>query len=466
MKTTTARVLAGLLLITLVAAGLIYKQFLDANNRLETLKGQMKKSHLQSAQVIDAGEKIIKDLQAGIEQSTADIAALKKSESQNQATILNLQKTIEQKEQVLATTRQTGMAQISRLENELADLEQTHTLTLERVEQLNRNRESDQNKIRQLEQTNQKSAQIIDAGEKTIKDLQEDIEQSAADIAALKKIERQHQATILNLQKTIEQKEQMLATTRQTGMAQISRLKNELADLKQTHTLTLERVEQLNRDRESDQNKIRQLEQTNQQSVQVIDAREKAIKGLQESIRQSEDMILALNSKKQALEENTSKTLLQQQNMKNTYDQLIRELRHELGKKEATIEKFEKQLTVVFVDRILFPFGRASLSENGKETLSQMGKVLKKNPNSNLSIVGHTDNVPISKGYRYKFPSNWELSAARASSVARFFQEVSAIDPTRIKVVGKSFHEPLADNTTPQGRAKNRRVEIIITPGR
>jgi len=72
--------------------------------------------------------------------------------------------------------------------------------------------------------------------------------------------------------------------------------------------------------------------------------------------------------------------------------------------------------------------------------------------------------VPIAEGFRYKFPSNWELSASRASAVARFFHETSGINPEKMEVVGKSFYNPLFDNSTQEGRAKNRRVEIAIIP--
>ena len=81
-----------------------------------------------------------------------------------------------------------------------------------------------------------------------------------------------------------------------------------------------------------------------------------------------------------------------------------------------------------------------------------------------IRVVGHTDNIPITYEYRERFPSNWELSAARAGAVVRFLQHRIGLDPTDLEVVGRSFYEPLASNETKEGRAQNRRVNIILGP--
>ena len=79
-------------------------------------------------------------------------------------------------------------------------------------------------------------------------------------------------------------------------------------------------------------------------------------------------------------------------------------------------------------------------------------------------MIGHTDNIHISKDSQNKFPSNWELSAARASAVIRYFQTNRGIDPRNMEAMGRAFYEPIASNETEEGRAQNRRVEIIIAP--
>ena len=80
-----------------------------------------------------------------------------------------------------------------------------------------------------------------------------------------------------------------------------------------------------------------------------------------------------------------------------------------------------------------------------------------------IRVVGHTDDVRISKQLQRKYPSNWELSAARASSVVRYFQEKHGIDPLRMEAVGVSRYRPITSNTDETGRQRNRRVEVILT---
>jgi chemotaxis protein MotB len=145
-----------------------------------------------------------------------------------------------------------------------------------------------------------------------------------------------------------------------------------------------------------------------------------------------------------------------------THDQLVEKLGRELANRDATITSHEKRLTVTFLCRILFDFAQATIRPEGKEVLERIGGVLRENGYDRLWIVGHADNIPIASWYRFKFASNWELSAARAASIARFFQEENGLDPAKIDVIGRSFHHPVGDNRTEEGRARNRRVEITI----
>ena len=117
------------------------------------------------------------------------------------------------------------------------------------------------------------------------------------------------------------------------------------------------------------------------------------------------------------------------------------------------------------VDRILFKTGKATITSEGAKVLRKVGKTLKNVKDKKIRVVGHTDNVKIiSKNRYYKYPSNWELSAARAARVIRFFQHKVGLDPTKMEAVGRSFYDPIASNDTPEGRAQNRRVNIIIAP--
>ena len=111
-----------------------------------------------------------------------------------------------------------------------------------------------------------------------------------------------------------------------------------------------------------------------------------------------------------------------------------------------------------FEDQVLFDFGRAAINPTGFVFLDKIADVLNKIPYA-VRVEGHTDNVPIQTR---RFPSNWELSVARAVSVVKYFAEVSDIDPRRLSAVGYGESRPVAANDTLSNRAKNRRVEILL----
>ena len=143
---------------------------------------------------------------------------------------------------------------------------------------------------------------------------------------------------------------------------------------------------------------------------------------------------------------------------------MVSELEKQIQNKEVTIKSLEDKVSISFVDRILFDFGKASISPEGRKILTKVGNILKNVQDKQIRVVGHTDNVPISEEFKWKFPSNWELSAARAAAVIRHFQEKTGIGPENMEAVGRSFYDPIASNETRVGRAQNRRVNIIIAP--
>jgi chemotaxis protein MotB len=150
--------------------------------------------------------------------------------------------------------------------------------------------------------------------------------------------------------------------------------------------------------------------------------------------------------------------------MKSTYDNLVSDLKKQIDNQEVTIKTFEEKISVTFVDRILFELGKATISPEGEEILRKVGRILKNVKNKQIRVEGHTDNIPIMPASQDKFPSNWELSAARAAAVVRHFQNGIGLDPGNLEAVGHSFYRPVASNETEEGRAQNRRVNIIIAP--
>jgi len=138
------------------------------------------------------------------------------------------------------------------------------------------------------------------------------------------------------------------------------------------------------------------------------------------------------------------------------------EMRTALESKDVTISRLQGKLTVNILDRILFDSGEAELKPGGEAVLRKVADVLSQHPSLQIHVIGHTDNVPIRAGGRSRFSTNWELSMARATAAVRFLSEKAGVDPRRLGAVGYGEFRPIADNSTAEGRARNRRIAITI----
>ena len=139
-------------------------------------------------------------------------------------------------------------------------------------------------------------------------------------------------------------------------------------------------------------------------------------------------------------------------------------LKDQISAQEIEVVEVGDKLKVIFIDKILFDSGSVEINPGGKELLMIMAGSLKGAKDQDIVVEGHTDNVPLSAALRKRFPSNWELSTARAAAVARFFQQEGGIRPERLSARGYSRYRPIALNKTEEGRHQNRRIEIILGP--
>jgi chemotaxis protein MotB len=188
------------------------------------------------------------------------------------------------------------------------------------------------------------------------------------------------------------------------------------------------------------------------------------VPALKDRLEQSMDSYQAVREDLTEARARQAKLEARQKAMKATYDALVSGLKQQLDSQDASIEAYREKLKVSFVDRILFGFSQVRISQAGRAALDRLAEALSKVPEGRISIIGHADNVPVAPKFRFRFPSNWELSSARAGAVARYLLKQSGLDPARLEVIGLSRYHPVADNATEAGRAKNRRVEIIIMP--
>jgi chemotaxis protein MotB len=149
---------------------------------------------------------------------------------------------------------------------------------------------------------------------------------------------------------------------------------------------------------------------------------------------------------------------------KKSYDDLQAGLKSEIAAGEIKITQLQGKLTVNLVDRILFDSGKAEIKDDGRKVLDKVGGILNTVMDKNIRIEGHTDNKPIVGDLLAKYPSNWELSTARATAVARYLQDHDKVDPARLVAAGYGEYHPIASNDTAESRALNRRIEIVLVP--
>ena len=145
--------------------------------------------------------------------------------------------------------------------------------------------------------------------------------------------------------------------------------------------------------------------------------------------------------------------------LQSAYDALVADLRGEVDSKEVRVRRFGEKLEINFVDKVLFDSGSAVVTPHGREVLAKVAGGLKRIKDRGIYVVGHTDTNPIHSAL---FPSNWELSTARASAVIRYLADTGGVPPERLTAMGRAFYQPVASNATPEGRQENRRVEIIV----
>jgi chemotaxis protein MotB len=148
----------------------------------------------------------------------------------------------------------------------------------------------------------------------------------------------------------------------------------------------------------------------------------------------------------------------------DTKNTIATSLKEEIEAEEIELVEMEDTLKVVFIDKILFDSGSVEINEKGQKILLVVADSIRAHKDQNLLVEGHTDNTPLSPALKERFPSNWELSAARAAAVVRFLQKEGQLQPERLSARGYSYYRPVSSNQTKEGRHQNRRIEIILGP--
>jgi chemotaxis protein MotB len=185
---------------------------------------------------------------------------------------------------------------------------------------------------------------------------------------------------------------------------------------------------------------------------------------LQALLSQEKERLQQEAREKQRLEEERAAKEAEIQRLTKTHEDLTKSLKDDIEKGNITIKQVRDQLTINMVDRVLFDSGKADIKPAGLKVLKQVGDVLKQVSDKQIRIEGHTDNVAIGPKIKDRFPTNWELSTARATSVIRYLIEEGGVNRTAISAGGYADTRPGASNDSEEGRASNRRIEIVLYP--
>lgn len=235
--------------------------------------------------------------------------------------------------------------------------------------------------------------------------------------------------------------------------AEITRLQEDSAKLQtnlyqlqndiKTASSTLSRLEENKRQLENELKNLNQnLQQTKQSATEQIMSGKETIAAQQKRLQQLQQLI----------DEQRQQTEMLRKKMADALTNF--------NANELTVSIKDGKVYVSLQENLLFPSGSAVVNPKGKQALSQLAQVLNTNPDIRVNIEGHTDSIPI----HGKFEDNWALSVARATSIVRILTKDYSVDPVRITASGRSQYEPVDVNYTSQGRAKNRRTEIILEP--
>ncbi|MEX2589526.1 MAG: OmpA family protein [Chitinophagales bacterium] len=190
----------------------------------------------------------------------------------------------------------------------------------------------------------------------------------------------------------------------------------------------------------------------------TLTEKEKSLKKQQQEM----DVLQAAIKQKEATIEELQRLLKEREEKISGLKNRIEQALLNFDKDELSVEIRDGKIYVSLAEKLLFQSGSTAVDAKGVDALSKLARVLDKQTEINILIEGHTDNVPV--GSNASFKDNWDLSVLRATSIVRILLDKGNIDPEMVVASGRGEHVPVADNSTKDGRAKNRRTEIILSP--
>lgn len=241
--------------------------------------------------------------------------------------------------------------------------------------------------------------------------------------------------------KKLEATNVQLARTKKQAAQTQAELKSNIEELEK-------RIDTLENQKANLEKKLSQTRTELEEAEGTISMYENKAGSLEESLKATKDELDQLRKQQRRQRERLQR-----------YRDLAKKLADTFQSDQLSVKVRDGKMVIEMSDDVLFDSGRARVNENGRKVLEQLAGVLSELDREYL-VAGHTDDVPISSA---RFDDNWELSTARATNVVRYLQD-EGVSPENLAAAGYSKHDPIASNETEEGRAKNRRIEIILMP--
>lgn len=260
----------------------------------------------------------------------------------------------------------------------------------------------------------------------------------------------------------LSQQKNQLELDKNALQSELERLKKELSTLEsefKTSNNNLANLKAAYDALEQDSNAaIKANSEKNRELLAQLEAKEKALQAEQERL---DKLKQDLQQRSQRVNELESMIAANDNNLKALRDKLAKAL-YSFEGRGLTVEQRDGKVYVSMENKLLFASGSWVVGDEGRTAVVEVGKVLAENPDISVLIEGHTDDVPY-RG-QGQLEDNWDLSTKRATSIVRILKENKDINPLNLIAAGRSEYAPITSNKTSEGRSKNRRIEIILTP--
>ncbi|SFU58170.1 chemotaxis protein MotB [Pustulibacterium marinum] len=268
---------------------------------------------------------------------------------------------------------------------------------------------------------------------------------------------------------SLEEERDSLSSRKQELETMVNNLENQNSKLLTSYEEAIDELNKLKQEKAALETNLANLKASydalEQNSAKNLSENAKKNRELLEQLEKESDRLAALkdelDSRSKRVDELESLIAKKDQAMKSLKDALSKALLDFEGN-GLTIEQRDGKVYVSMENKLLFNSGSWAVGSEGRKAVEQLGSVLAQNPDISVLIEGHTDDDP----YKTSGPisGNWDLSTKRATAIVKILTENPSINPTSLTAAGRSEFAPVATNETTEGKAKNRRIEVILTP--